>query len=98
MHIRDCCQIDHKNKIDRIIMKKPTPIDGMIELDPKRCIVNETDEKGKIIYCNNYFIPNYALEIIKLVSSHCTVDIYKQSSIDLLVKLKFFANTHNTST
>jgi PAS domain S-box-containing protein len=37
-------------------MKKPTPIDEEIVLDPKRYIVSETDEKGKITYCNDYFI------------------------------------------
>ena len=31
-------------------------IDVEIELDPKRYIVSETDEKGKITYCNDYFI------------------------------------------
>ncbi|QFR48722.1 PAS domain-containing protein [Sulfurimonas lithotrophica] len=36
-------------------MKKPTPIDEEIELDPKRYIVSETDEKGKITFCNDYF-------------------------------------------
>ena len=34
---------------------KPTPIDEEIVLDPKRYIVSETDEKGKITYCNDYF-------------------------------------------
>ena len=37
-------------------MQKPTPIDEEIVLDPKRYIVSETDEKGKITYCNDYFI------------------------------------------
>jgi PAS domain S-box-containing protein len=37
-------------------MKKPTPIDEEIELDPKRYIVSETDDKGKITYCNDYFM------------------------------------------
>jgi PAS domain S-box-containing protein len=37
-------------------MKKPTPIDEEIELDPKRYIVSETDEKGKITYANDYFM------------------------------------------
>ena len=36
-------------------MIKPTPIDEEIVLDPKRYIVSETDEKGKITYCNDYF-------------------------------------------
>jgi len=37
-------------------MKKPTPIDEEIALDPKRYIVSETDAKGKITYCNDYFM------------------------------------------
>ena len=37
-------------------MTKVTPIDEEIELDPKRYIVSETDEKGKITFCNDYFI------------------------------------------
>ena len=37
-------------------MEKPTPIDEEIVLDPRRYIVSETDEKGKITYCNDYFI------------------------------------------
>ncbi len=37
-------------------MAKPTPIDEEIQLDPKRYIVSETDEKGKITFCNDYFI------------------------------------------
>jgi len=36
-------------------MNKPTPIDEEIVLDPKRYIVSETDEKGKITYANDYF-------------------------------------------
>jgi len=36
-------------------MTKPTPIDEEIELDPKRYIVSETDEKGMITYANDYF-------------------------------------------
>ena len=36
-------------------MTKPTPIDEEIELDPKRYIVSETDEKGKITFANDYF-------------------------------------------
>ncbi|MCW8838049.1 MAG: PAS domain-containing protein [Thiovulaceae bacterium] len=36
-------------------MKRPTPIDEEIELDPKRYIVSETDEKGRITFCNDYF-------------------------------------------
>ena len=37
-------------------MNKPTPIDEEIVLDPKRYIVSETDETGKITYCNDYFM------------------------------------------
>ncbi|SFZ97448.1 SIGNAL-TRANSDUCTION SENSOR PROTEIN-PAS/PAC domain [hydrothermal vent metagenome] len=37
-------------------MKKPTPIDEEIILDPKRYIVSETDEKGKITFANDYFV------------------------------------------
>ena len=37
-------------------MQKPTPINEEIVLDPRRYIVSETDEKGKITYCNDYFI------------------------------------------
>ena len=37
-------------------MSKPIPLDEEIQLDPKRYIVSETDEKGKITYCNDYFI------------------------------------------
>jgi len=36
-------------------MTKPTPIDEEIVLDPKRYIVSETDAKGKITFCNDYF-------------------------------------------
>ena len=36
-------------------MTKPTPIDEEIPLDPKRYIVSETDAKGKITFCNDYF-------------------------------------------
>lgn len=32
-----------------------TPIDEEIKLDPKRYIVSETDERGIITYCNDYF-------------------------------------------
>jgi PAS domain S-box-containing protein len=35
---------------------KPAPIDEEIVLDPKRYIVSETDSKGKITYCNDYFM------------------------------------------
>ncbi len=31
-------------------------LDEEIQLDPKRYIVSETDEKGKITFCNDYFI------------------------------------------
>ena len=37
-------------------MAKPIPLDEEIELDPKRYIVSETDEKGKITFCNDYFM------------------------------------------
>jgi len=37
------------------MMTKPTPIDEEIVLDPKRYIVSETDEKGKITFANDYF-------------------------------------------
>ena len=37
-------------------MQKPTPRDEEIMLDPKRYIVSETDEKGKITFVNDYFI------------------------------------------
>jgi len=37
-------------------MQKPTPIDEEIVLDPKRYIISETDAKGKITYCNDYFM------------------------------------------
>jgi len=36
-------------------MTKPTPKDEEIALDAKRYIVSETDAKGKITYCNDYF-------------------------------------------
>lgn len=36
-------------------MQKPTPVDIEIILEPKRYIVSETDEIGKITYCNDYF-------------------------------------------
>ena len=36
-------------------MSKPTPIDEEIILDPKRYIVSETDEKGRITFANDYF-------------------------------------------
>jgi len=35
---------------------KPTPIDEEIVLDPKKYIISETDAKGKITYCNDYFM------------------------------------------
>jgi PAS domain S-box-containing protein len=37
-------------------MSRPIPLDEEIPLDPKRYIVSETDEKGKITFCNDYFI------------------------------------------
>jgi len=37
-------------------MVKPTPINEEILLDPRRYIVSETDVKGKITFCNNYFM------------------------------------------
>ena len=37
-------------------MQKPIPLDEEIALDPKRYIVSETDEKGKITFCNDYFM------------------------------------------
>ena len=37
-------------------MKRPTPKDEEIELDLKRYLVSETDEKGIITYVNDYFI------------------------------------------
>ena len=36
-------------------MSKPAPIDIEIQLDPKRYIVSETDAKGRITFCNDYF-------------------------------------------
>ena len=32
------------------------PIDKEIVLDPRRYIVSETDEKGRITFCNDYFM------------------------------------------
>lgn len=37
-------------------MTKPIPLDEEIELDPKRYIVSETDAKGRITFCNDYFM------------------------------------------
>jgi PAS domain S-box-containing protein len=37
-------------------MQKPIPIDKEIQLDPKKYIISQTDAKGKITYCNDYFI------------------------------------------
>ncbi len=37
-------------------MTRPTPIDEEIALDSKRYIVSETDAKGKITFCNDYFM------------------------------------------
>ena len=36
-------------------MTRPTPKDEEIVLDPKRYIVSETDEKGRITFANDYF-------------------------------------------
>ena len=36
-------------------MTKPTPKDEEIALDAKKYIISETDAKGKITYCNDYF-------------------------------------------
>ena len=36
-------------------MKKPIPKDEEIPLDPKRYIVSENDEKGRITFANDYF-------------------------------------------
>ena len=45
-------------------MIKPTPKDEEIILDPKRYIVSETDEKGKITFASDYFmeVSGYTLE------------------------------------
>ena len=37
-------------------MQRPTPKDEEIELDPKRYLVSETDEKGIITHVNDYFV------------------------------------------
>ncbi len=37
-------------------MSKPIAKDEEIVLDPKRYIVSETDAKGKITFCNDYFM------------------------------------------
>lgn len=37
-------------------MRRPTPRNEEIELDPKRYIVSEMDAQGKITYCNDYFV------------------------------------------
>jgi PAS domain S-box-containing protein len=37
-------------------LKKPEPINEEIVLDPKRYLISETDEKGVITYCNDYFM------------------------------------------
>ena len=37
-------------------MRRPEPINEEIALDPKRYIVSETDAKGTITYCNDYFV------------------------------------------
>jgi len=36
-------------------MTKPNPLNEEIKLDPKRYIVSETDAKGRITFCNDYF-------------------------------------------
>jgi len=50
-------------------MTKPTPKDIQIELDPKRYIVSETDEKGKITFCNDYFIEICGYDKEELIGS-----------------------------
>lgn len=37
-------------------MSKIVPKNEEIELDPKKYIISETDEKGKITFCNDYFV------------------------------------------
>jgi len=37
-------------------MKQKLIVDEEIQLDPKRYIVSETDAKGRITFCNDYFI------------------------------------------
>jgi hypothetical protein len=37
-------------------IKRPTPVDKEIELDPKRYIMSKTDAKGIIEYGNEYFV------------------------------------------
>jgi len=37
-------------------MQKTIPIDQEIKLDPKKYIISQTDAKGKITYCNDYFM------------------------------------------
>jgi len=48
-------------------MQKPTPRDEAIVLDPKRYIVSETDEKGKITFANDYFIEVSGYSLAELV-------------------------------
>jgi PAS domain S-box-containing protein len=38
------------------MINKKSILDEEIELDPKRYIVSQTNEKGKITFCNDYFI------------------------------------------
>lgn len=44
-------------------------LDEEIELDPKRYIVSETDEKGKITFCNDYFIEVCGYDKEELIGS-----------------------------
>jgi PAS domain S-box-containing protein len=48
-------------------MKKPTPIDEEIVLDPKQYIVSETDAKGKITFANEYFIEVAGYNLSELI-------------------------------
>jgi len=48
-------------------MTKPTPINEEIILDPKRYIVSETDEKGRITFANDYFIEVSGYSIDELI-------------------------------
>jgi len=48
-------------------MEKPTPRDEEIVLDPKRYIVSETDEKGRITFANDYFIEVSGYNLEELV-------------------------------
>ena len=44
-------------------------LDEEIELDPKRYIVSETDAKGKITFCNDYFIEVCGYDKEELIGS-----------------------------